>query len=174
MTVYFYGCVSMDGYLADKHHRLDWLHASGTPEETDYEAFYQQMDVTIMGRRSFDEVAKAGNPSDFYPTTENIVFTHDTDFHHQGFVARQGSIVDVIREFSPDKKIWLIGGNSLMADLLDHELVDVLILQVAPVLLGEGVPLFTQKEKIQRFTLADVKQYGPFVQMTYRKEGKGE
>lgn len=169
MTVYFYGCVTIDGYLADKNHGLSWLHESGTPEETDYDDFYQQMDVTIMGRRSFDEVAKLGNPADFYPRTQNLVFTHDSTFQQEGFEARQGSIVDVVAEFPEEKNIWLIGGNGLMADLLNHELVDVLILQVAPVLLGTGIPLFAQKEKVQRFALIDVKQYGAFAQLTYRK-----
>ncbi|MEW4353402.1 dihydrofolate reductase family protein [Streptococcus pneumoniae] len=169
MTVYFYGCVSMDGYLADKDHGLSWLHESGTLEETDYEDFYRQMDVTIMGRRTFDEVAKLGNPAAFYPTTQNLVFTHDRDFQEEGFEAKQGSIVDVIAEFSKDTNIWLIGGNGLMAELLEHDMVDELIIQVAPVLLGAGIPLFSQKEKVQCFTLVDVKKYGAFAQMTYRK-----
>lgn len=51
MSVFFYGCVTLDGYLADKNHRLDWLHQTGTVEDTGYESFYRQMDVTLMGRR---------------------------------------------------------------------------------------------------------------------------
>ena len=41
MSVFFYGCVTLDGYLADRNHGLDWLHQSGTVEETGYEAFYR-------------------------------------------------------------------------------------------------------------------------------------
>ena len=63
MSVYFYGCVTMDGYLADKAHGLDWLYESGTTEETGYEAFYEKMDITLMGRRTFSEVEKAGSMS---------------------------------------------------------------------------------------------------------------
>lgn len=51
MSVFFYGCVTLDGYLADKNHRLDWLHQTGTVEDTGYESFYRQMDVTLMARR---------------------------------------------------------------------------------------------------------------------------
>lgn len=32
MSVYFYGCITMDGYLADKNHNLDWLYQTGTGE----------------------------------------------------------------------------------------------------------------------------------------------
>lgn len=36
MSVIFYGCISMDGYLADRNYDLDWLYESGSPEETEY------------------------------------------------------------------------------------------------------------------------------------------
>ena len=43
MSVYFYGCVTMDGYLADQNHGLDWLHQTGTSDETGYDDFYKSM-----------------------------------------------------------------------------------------------------------------------------------
>ena len=51
MSVFFYGCITLDGYLADKNHGLTWLHHTGGTEDTGYENFYRRMDVTIMGRR---------------------------------------------------------------------------------------------------------------------------
>ena len=39
MSVYFYGCIALDGYLADKAHNLDWLYQTGTIEETGYDNF---------------------------------------------------------------------------------------------------------------------------------------
>ena len=55
MSVFFYGCITLDGYLADKNHGLSWLHETGSPEETDCDRFYQGMDVAIMGRQTFEE-----------------------------------------------------------------------------------------------------------------------
>ena len=34
MSVYFYGCMTLDGYLADKNHGLTWLDQTGDVEET--------------------------------------------------------------------------------------------------------------------------------------------
>ncbi len=45
----------MDGYLADSQHRIDWLHQLGSVEDTGYDDFYRQMDITIMGKRTFEE-----------------------------------------------------------------------------------------------------------------------
>ena len=35
MSVVFYGCVTMDGYLAGKNHDLDWLYQTGSIEKPD-------------------------------------------------------------------------------------------------------------------------------------------
>ena len=40
MAVYFYGCITLDGYMAAKGHGLDWLYDTGSPEETSYDEFY--------------------------------------------------------------------------------------------------------------------------------------
>lgn len=46
-------------------------------------------------------------------------------------------------------------------------MVDRLIVQVAPVLLGEGIPLFTQGEQVRRFKLEAVNRYGQFAELVY-------
>ena len=56
-----------------------------------------------------------------------------------------------------------------MAPLLDNDMVDKMIIQIAPVLLGAGIPLFTQKEVLKRFYLEEVNQYGQFAELVYRK-----
>ena len=52
----------------------------------------------------------------------------------------------------------------------DSDLIDILIIQIAPVLLGAGIPLFTQKEALKRFTLMDVKRYGQFAELEYHRK----
>lgn len=168
MSVYFYGCVTLDGYLAAKDHSLHWLHQTGTAEETGYEAFYAQMDVTLMGRRTFREVEKLGNPAEVYPTTENYVFTHQP-LNREGFTAVRGDPAAFVKGLSREKNVWVIGGNTILAPLLDGDLVDHLIVQAAPVLLGEGIPLFTQREALRRFHLDEVRKYGQFAELAYSR-----
>ncbi len=45
MSVFFYGCITLDGYFADKNHNLGWLYQTGSLEETNYESFYKSMDI---------------------------------------------------------------------------------------------------------------------------------
>lgn len=166
MAVFFYGCISLDGYLATKEHGLSWLHDSGSPEETSYDEFYSHMDVTLMGRRTFEEIEKIDNPAAAYPTTENYVFTH-RNLACPGFMAIEGDPAEFVRARGQDRNIWVVGGNTILAPLLDLDMVDYLIIQVAPVLLGAGIPLFTQKEALRRYRLETVRQYGQFSESVY-------
>lgn len=172
MGVFFYGCITLDGCLADKNHGLAWLHETGSAEDTGYEDFYRSMDVTIMGRRTFEEIAKLEDPAAVYPTTENYVFTHADRLPKKGFVPVQGNVADFVAGLGPDKNIWIVGGNTILAPLLERDMVDHLIVQIAPVLLGEGIPLFTQKEGLRRFRLDEVKRYGQFAELVFCKNGK--
>ena len=58
--VCFYGAISLDGYLADEQDSLQWLFDTPTGEKTTYEEFDAQVDTTIMGRVTYEEVKKEG------------------------------------------------------------------------------------------------------------------
>lgn len=169
MGIYFYGCVTLDGFLADKNHGLDWLNQTGTVEGTGYEDFYRQMDVTLMGRRTFREIEGLEGAESVYPTTRNYVFTHGGTLPCGGYIPVCGSVPDFAASLGREKNIWVVGGNTILAPLLERDMVDHMILQVAPVLLGAGVPLFTQGEGLKRFRLDAVERYGQFAQLTYSR-----
>ena len=124
MAVYFYGCITLDGYMAAKGHGLDWLYDTGSPEETSYDEFYSHMDVTLMGRRTFQEIEKTGDPASVYPTTENYVFTH-RELSCPGFTAVSGDPAEFVKKLGQDRSIWVVGGNTILAPLLDQDMVAV-------------------------------------------------
>ena len=169
MSVYFYGCVTLDGYLADKNHRLDWLYQTGTTEETSYDEFFETIDITVMGKRTFDEIADMDDLASYYGRTENYVFTHQEELSSPLFKPVAGDVTAFIASLPKDKNCWIVGGNTLLAPLLDKDMVDQLIIQFAPVLLGEGIPLFTQNEALKRFDLKAVHKYGQFAELVLEK-----
>jgi len=99
----------MDGYLADKNHNLDWLYQTGSVEETGYENFYKSMDITIMGKRTFNEIKGMENIGSFYPTTQNYVFTHAESLSSNGFIPVNYDIIEFVKKINKDKNIWVIG-----------------------------------------------------------------
>jgi dihydrofolate reductase len=169
MSVFFYGCITIDGFLADKNHNLDWLYQTGEIEETGYEAFYKSMDITIMGKRTFNEIKNLENIESLYPTTQNYVFTHAESLSVKEFIPMNCDLVEFVKQIECDKNIWIVGGNTILGPLLDQDMVDNMIIQVAPVLLGRGIPLFSQEEMVKRFYLKEVKKYGQFAELMYCK-----
>ena len=121
-----------------------------------------------MGRRTFRVLEQTGDAAADYPSTQNYVFTH-RPLLQPGFTAVNEDPALFVRRLGKDRNIWVVGGNTILAPLLEQDLVDCMILQIAPVLLGKGIPLFTQKEGEKRFELTEIKQYGPFAELTYRK-----
>lgn len=169
MSVHFYGCITLDGYLADRNHGLEWLEETGGTEETGYEDFYRSMDITIMGRRTFRAIEGLEDAEGVYPTTENYVFTHEEALPRKGFVPVSGDVAAFVEGLGGEKRVWVIGGNTILAPLLERDMVDQMIVQVAPVLLGSGVPLFTQREGLRQFRLDGVRQYGQFAELVYSR-----
>ena len=122
-----------------------------------------------MGRRTFREIENLSDAGNIYPTTRNFVFTHAERLPIAGFTPVNGDVVEFVRQLGTEKNIWIIGGNTVLAPLLDADMVDQIIIQIAPVLLGDGIPLFAQEEALKRFHLDEVKKYGQFAELIYRK-----
>jgi len=57
------------------------------------------------------------------------------------------------------KSIWLMGGGEIAREFLKEDLVDELYLGIAPVLLGEGIPLFPSGFPERKFELTENKTY---------------
>lgn len=67
--------------------------------------------------------------------TEDVRFIHEEPADFIQALKRQDG-----------KRIWIVGGGDLLQPILKEELVDEFIIQVAPVLLGRGIPLFRPGE----------------------------
>lgn len=170
MAVYFYGCITLDGYLADSQYQIDWLHQLGSVEDTGYAAFYDEMDITIMGKRTFDDIQNLPDADNFYGTTTNYVFTHQQQLSLNNYQPISSNVVDFVRQLDEEKSVFVIGGNSLVGPLLEADLFDHLIIQIAPVILGKGIPLFTQSEFLRFYDLVQVKQFGQFAELTLTRK----
>jgi dihydrofolate reductase len=66
------------------------------------------------------------------------------------------------------KNIWLVGGGELVGQFCDHDLLDEIILSVAPVMLRSGAPLLPRTITTPPLRLIDVQRHGDvFVTLTY-------
>ncbi|VDG33423.1 dihydrofolate reductase [Lactobacillus pentosus] [Lactiplantibacillus mudanjiangensis] len=172
--VQFYGAVSIDGYLATTDDRLDWLFKTGGADQAPTAEFMQAVDTAIMGRRTYEYTMEQTtdqliNP--YNPLTKNIVMTSDPQPSTAHTTFTNADITNVVKQLltEPGQNIWIVGGSGVLMPLLTADLVDELFIQVAPVLLGDGIPLFTKVDYTHRFELVETNHYGQLTELHFQR-----
>jgi dihydrofolate reductase len=147
----FYSATTLDGYLADEHDSLDWLFVQEIDEDGPmaYGPFIATVGALTMGATTYEWVlGHLGEAGESWPYDLPCrVFTHRELPVPAGadvaFVA--GDVAPVHAELAAlagERAIWVVGGGDLAAQFADAGLLDELVLNIAPVTLGAGRPLF--------------------------------
>jgi dihydrofolate reductase len=141
--VIFGGASSLDTYLARPDHAVDWLLWSDEVAQVMAD-FWPRVDAVIMGRKTY-EVAAAAGQSGGYPGVANYVFSRTmSELTAPGVTLVTEEAVAFVRRLKaqPGKDICLMGGGDFARTLFEADLIDEVGLNVHPVLLGDGIPVF--------------------------------
>ncbi len=167
-TVSYFVATSLDGFIADMNDDVSWLF---TDADYGYQAFYDAVDVIVMGRKSFDMILSYGAYP--YPEKQSYVFSRHphavspVECAEYVFVPPEQFVASLKETIAGT--IWLLGGSEIAACLLDAGLIDELVVSVHPYLLGRGVPLFATGITPTALSLVGVASFpSGLVQMTYR------
>ena len=142
--------MSLDGFIADKAGGVDWLSGQDETVETveTYAAFIKDVDTVVMGWKTYEQIVTVLSPDAWpYAGLQTYVVTHRARVEEDGIHFTNTApdvLVRKLREAS-GKDIWICGGASVIAPLVQADLVDTYQLSVIPLLLGEGVRLFPQR-----------------------------
>ncbi|RSN55774.1 dihydrofolate reductase family protein [Actinomadura sp. WAC 06369] len=101
-----------------------------------------RFDTVLEGRRSY-EVGLAQGVADAYPHLRHLVFSRTmTESPDPAVRLVSGDPAATVRELKEEdgKDIWIIGGGALAGALYAE--IDRLVVKVAPLTIGAGVPLF--------------------------------
>ena len=138
--VIYGGAMSLDGYIAGPNGEYDWIVMD---PDIDFAAMMAQFDTFLIGRKTFEAMARMGNDTRSTPGIENIVCSRTlkpSEHPHVTVSADAERVVAELRE-KPGKDIALFGGGELFRSLLAAGLVDRVEVSLIPVLLGGGIPL---------------------------------
>jgi dihydrofolate reductase len=149
--------MSLDGYIAGPNGEADWIIMD---PEIDFKAMFEQFDTFIMGRRTFEPMARVRRGE----TTGVKTFVFSRTLRQQDYpgvtIVAEGveETVAALRA-EPGKDIWLFGGGTLFGSLLEAGLVDTVEVAIMPVLLGEGIRLLAPPAKERKLKLTGHKVY---------------
>ncbi|MDX2000143.1 MAG: dihydrofolate reductase family protein [Thermoanaerobaculia bacterium] len=161
---------SLDGFIARKDGRVDWLETSDefpngvTLEPGFVEAFLQAIDCYVMGSRTYETALRFeaqglgwvyGDKPTFVLTSRELPRTRETVEFYSGDLARL-----VNERLRPRfRNIWFAGGGAVAAECLRLGLADEVSYSILPVLIGDGIPFFGQHDRDIPLHLAEVKAY---------------
>jgi dihydrofolate reductase len=150
---------SLDGYIAGPKGEADWITMD---PDIDFRAHFAQFDAVLIGRRTFEGMARGKKKPTAMPGMQTLVFSRTLrpgDYPKVTIVADNAKETLTALRAAPGKDIWLFGGGLLFRNLLDAGLVDSVELAVIPVLLGDGIPLFPPPAKPAKLKLTGHKVY---------------
>lgn len=166
--VILYIAQSLDGYIARKDGNLDWLYNVESEGDAGFAEFYKTISTVVMGRGTYDHLMTM---VDEFPhkDRECFVFSRGERAPLDYLTYTNDDVSSLISRLQERQgsDIWLVGGGELVADFLDADLVDEMIISYAPVIIGEGIPMYPRVIKETKFKLLEQKTYGQFVQVHY-------
>ncbi|HEX4953355.1 MAG TPA: dihydrofolate reductase family protein [Thermoanaerobaculia bacterium] len=174
---------SLDGFIARKDGRVDWLETSdefeggATLDPGFVEAFLETIDCYVMGSRTYETALgfeaqgfgwPYGDKPTFVLTTRDLPRTRDTVELHSGDLAQF-----VNEHLRPRfRTIWFVGGGAVSGECLRLGLADEVRYSILPILIGEGIPFFEKLDRDVALHLAEVKAYkSGMVELRYEVRG---
>ncbi|MGD8232773.1 dihydrofolate reductase family protein [Vibrio sp. TRT 1302] len=155
---------SIDGYIADKEGGLDWLHSVPNPDNIDmgFAPLMDRVDALVMGRNTLETVLSFDVD---WPYSKPVFVLSNTmkevpnGYQDKVFLV-QGDLTEVVADLNSKgyQDLYIDGGVTIQ-NFLKQELVDELTITTIPVLLGGGIKLFGELEKMQSYQLIESKVY---------------
>src|SRR5499425_1154639 len=161
---------SLDGFIARKDGRVDWLETSDefaggdTLDPGFVEVFLKTINCYVMGSRTYETAlsfeAKGlgwayGDKPTFVLTSRELPRTHGTVEFYSGDLAQL-----VNGQLRPKfRNIWFVGGGAVSGECLRLGLADEVRYSILPILIGYGIRFFEKLDRDVALHLTEVKGY---------------
>lgn len=166
-----YIAASLDGYIATEDDGLDWLfkYDSDNLGEHDYRLFIKRIRTVVMGRGTYDFIAKEPSPW-AYGDQRVIVVTSNPIPDPKGALEVRDDVDALVAELRAldDGDVWMLGGGKLQMAFLERDALDEIEIYIIPEMLGGGRPLFPATGFRSTPTLVSAKALGQGVRLHYK------
>jgi dihydrofolate reductase len=161
---------SLDGFIARKDGRVDWMEtsdefAAGDIMDSEFvEAFLKTIDCYVMGSRTYETALSFeanglgwsyGDKPTFVLTSRQLPRIRETVEFYSGDLAQfvNGRLRPKFRS------IWFVGGGVVSGECLRLGLADEVRYSILPILIGDGIPFFDKLDRDIALHLMEVKAY---------------
>jgi len=161
---------SLDGFIARRDGRVDWMETSdefvdGDTMSPDFvESFLKTIDCYVMGSRTYETALRFegkglgwpyGDKPTFVLTSRDLPRTRAAVEFYSGDLAKF-----VNEQLRPRfRSIWFVGGGAVAGECLRLGLADQVRYSILPILIGDGIRFFEKLDKDVALHLTEVKAY---------------
>lgn len=160
----YHVATTLDNYISHEDGSTDGFVAEGD-HVTEYLESLQHYDTVIMGRKTYEFGYDYGiQPGQApYPHMQHYIFSKTLHFDNpdQKVTIVNSNEVAFVKQLKEEDgtDIYLCGGGAFAGFMLEHELIDTLVIKLNPVVFGKGIPLFGRSTKAVDLALVDTKVY---------------
>lgn len=177
MRISLYMALSLDGYIADAAGGVDWLSMVEEPgEDYGYQAFYDSVDALILGSRTYEQILEWGGwPYPGKPAW--VLSSRSLPTRAPEVTVTASSPAELLAEMKMTgvNHAWLVGGAETAAPFIHQGRVSHYILSLVPLLLGDGLPLFSTGIGRHALTLVERRSFpSGLVQLCYETTAESE
>lgn len=158
--------MSLDGYIAGINNELDWLtSASNSAEDYGHDSFINTVDAILMGSNTYEVVSKFPE----WTYKKPVIVISSKTITLSNAVCFNGALndVDSYMQQANYQRIYVDGGITI-SKLIRAEKISSLIITVIPIILGNGIKLFTDLDQSVGLKLSESKTFASgVVQLKY-------
>jgi len=185
----YYCAMTLDGYIAEADDTLEWLLKydgsfegdDAEPMKGSYDRFYDGIGALIMGSATYEFILRepAAGPEWPYkgkPTwvlsSRDLPQPDGEDVDVRIVDAKVPALYDEMIAAAGDRDLWVVGGGNVASQFADEGLLDEVLVTVAPVVLGDGKPLFDRRLPGGPMQLTGVRSFDSgMVELRYEVSG---
>lgn len=178
-----YIATSVDGFIATTEGSVDWLHSAGngkalSAENADmgFGAYLSSVDCMIMGRKCMQTISAMNLTPEHWPYGDLriIVLSNTLKVAPENMLGKielfSGDLTSLVETLLHEghKHAYIDGGTTIQS-FIKLQLLNEITITKAPVLLGEGIPLFGKVDQPIKLAQAESTSFAnDFVQLKYR------
>ena len=151
---------SLDNFIAREDGSVDWLLMADDAGDLMTE-LWSGVDTVVMGRKTYEVNAEYEMPPT--PGVHYYVFSRTLkDVASESITVVSEDPVAFVRELKNQEggRIFVLGGGEFAQTLFEANLIDEVSLNVHPLLLGSGIPLFHGMNHPLELTLVNTRTIG--------------
>lgn len=154
MKVILYMAISLNGMIAKSDDDTSWI----SKEEWDsYSLTVRTAGNLIVGHRTYGILIKQPEFSELKDVKLVVVAQEDFQTLSQNHLVAH-SPKEALKLLNNFEKVIIAGGGMLNAPFLEENLVDEIYLDIEPIIIGKGIPLFRDKNFERKLKLLEQKK----------------